>query len=56
VFYADFDTAVSNGASPEALQTADDIGDHVNLTAAGYAALGATIPLGDLTANSPPDW
>jgi hypothetical protein len=56
VFYADFESAVSDGASPEALQTADDTSDHVNLTSAGYAAVAATIPLGDLTVNSPPDW
>jgi hypothetical protein len=36
---ADLDSAVSNGASPEALVTADDTGDHVNLTSAGYAAM-----------------
>jgi len=39
---ADLDSAVSNGASPEALDTSPtnfDAGDHVNLTFAGYAAL-----------------
>jgi hypothetical protein len=39
---ADFDLALSNGASPEALQSAFDAGDHVNLTlgsSGGYAAL-----------------
>jgi hypothetical protein len=39
---ADFDSAVSNGASPEALATSPtdyDSGDHVNLSYAGYAAL-----------------
>jgi hypothetical protein len=38
----DLDSAVSNGASPEALATSPtnfDAGDHVNLTFAGYAAL-----------------
>jgi hypothetical protein len=35
----DFDNAVTNGASPEQLQAADDAGDHANLTATGYAAL-----------------
>jgi hypothetical protein len=37
--YANFDAAVSNGATPEALAPADDAGDHVNLTPAGYSAL-----------------
>jgi hypothetical protein len=39
---ADFDAAVSNGASPEALATSPvdyDSGDHANLSWAGYAAL-----------------
>src|SRR6202000_1720582 len=44
----DFDGAVSNGASPEALAPADDSGDHVNLTNAGYAAITAAIPPSDL--------
>jgi hypothetical protein len=45
---ADLDQAVSNGAQPEALQSAFDTGDHVNLNAAGYAALAqaAAGPLG----------
>jgi hypothetical protein len=33
--YADFDGAVSNGASPEALAAADNAGDDVNLTLGG---------------------
>jgi hypothetical protein len=45
--YADFDTAVSNGASPEALAAADNAGDDANLTLAGtgsgYAALAPTV-------------
>jgi hypothetical protein len=39
---ADFDDAVTNGASPEALATSPtdyDSGDHANLSWAGYAAL-----------------
>lgn len=45
---ADFDQAVTNGASPEALQTAFDAGDHVNLTlgsAGGYAALAPAVAI-----------
>lgn len=57
-YYADFDAAVSNGASTEALASADDTGDHANLTVAGYGALtGALEPVAGqdpLTANSPP--
>jgi hypothetical protein len=56
VFFSDFDAAVSNAASPEALVAADDAGDHVNLTAAGYTALAGTIPLNELTAVSPPPY
>jgi hypothetical protein len=41
--WADFDMAVSNEASPEALQSAADAGDHVNLTQAGYTALAGTL-------------
>ena len=41
--YADFDAAVSNGASPGALQSADDAGDHANLTQAGYTALTSAV-------------
>jgi hypothetical protein len=43
---ADFDLALSNGASPEALQSAFDAGDHVNLTlgsSGGYAALAPAV-------------
>ena len=40
---ADVDAAVSTGAATEALQAAYDAGDHVNLTAAGYAALAPVI-------------
>jgi hypothetical protein len=40
---ADVDAAVSNGGATEALQGAYDAGDHVNLTAAGYAALAPVI-------------
>jgi hypothetical protein len=56
--WADFDAAVSNGASPEALLPADDVGDHVNLTQAGYTALtGAVTAQGcalTVNANPPP--
>jgi hypothetical protein len=54
--YADFDAAVSNGASPEALTSADDAGDHANLNQAGYRALaGAVTAQGcALSANSLP--
>jgi hypothetical protein len=37
--WADLDSAVTNQAAPEALASADDTGDHVNLTWAGYTAL-----------------
>jgi hypothetical protein len=40
---ADLDGAVSNQASPESLQKADDAGDHANLTAAGYAAMAGAV-------------
>jgi hypothetical protein len=57
-YFADFDAAVTNSASPEALLSGDDTGDHVNLTAAGYAAVAGSIePVAGqnpLTANSPP--
>jgi hypothetical protein len=45
---ADLDQGVSDGAQPEALQSAFDTGDHVNLNAAGYAALAQAVagPLG----------
>ncbi len=36
---ADLDAAVTNGASTEQLAAADDAGDYVNLTWAGYAAM-----------------
>jgi hypothetical protein len=55
--WADFDGAVSNGASPEALATADDTGDHVNLTQAGYTALTGAVGAqgcGGLVANMYP--
>lgn len=56
--WTDFDAAVSNGASPEALLPADDVGDHVNLTQAGYTALtGAVTAQGcalTVNANPPP--
>lgn len=52
----DFGAAVSNGASPEALIAADDAGDHINLSAAGYAAAAATIPENQLTAVTPPTY
>jgi hypothetical protein len=51
----DFDGAVSDGGSPEALQPADNSGDDVNLTDAGYAAIAAAIPVSDLMPNTPPD-
>jgi hypothetical protein len=40
---ADFDGAVTNKASPEALASGDDTGDHVNLTPAGYQALATAV-------------
>jgi pyrimidine deaminase RibD-like protein len=43
---ADFDAAVTSGASPEALASADDTGDHVNLSFAGYAALAPAVSAG----------
>jgi hypothetical protein len=43
---AGFDAAVSNGASPEALASEYDAGDHANLSFAGYAALAASLPSG----------
>jgi hypothetical protein len=49
----DFDSAVSNLASAEALVAADDSGDHVNLANAGYSAITATIPLTQLLPDSP---
>jgi hypothetical protein len=55
-FANDADAAVTNGASPEALATVDDLGDHANLTPAGQAAVAATIPPDQLTAVSPPDY
>jgi hypothetical protein len=36
--YVDFDAAVSNGASPEALAGGDNAGDDVNLTLAGTSS------------------
>jgi hypothetical protein len=47
-----FDSAVSDGGSPEALQPAYNSGDNVNLTDAGYAAITAAIPLSDLMPNT----
>ena len=45
--YANFDGAVSNGASPEALAPADNAGDDANLTltgtGSGYAALARAV-------------
>ncbi len=55
VVAVDFDGAVSNDDSPEALQSAYNSGDDVNLTNAGYQAITDTIPLSDLAANSQPD-
>lgn len=55
--WADFDGAVSNGASPETLQSADDAGDHANLTQAGYTALAGAVGgqgCGGLAANANP--
>jgi hypothetical protein len=49
----DFDSAVSNLAAPEALLAADDSGDHVNLSDAGYSAITATIPPSQLLPDSP---
>lgn len=52
----DFSSAVGNTASPQSLLTADDAGDHVNLTGAGYAAIAATVDATQLTPNSPPGY
>jgi len=61
----DFDSAVSTAPpssdgstdSPvETLQPADNSGDGVNLTSAGYQAVTATIPLSDLIAAAPPGY
>jgi hypothetical protein len=52
---ADLNTAVTAGGSPEALQAVDDVGDHVNLTQAGYTALaGAVLQQCSLAANLKP--
>lgn len=58
---ADFDGAVSNGASPEALLTTApagsyDTGDHINLTQAGYTELTGAVTGGgcSLAANQNP--
>jgi hypothetical protein len=40
---ADFDAAVTDGASPEALGSADQTSDHANLSFAGYAALAPAV-------------
>jgi hypothetical protein len=53
-FAVDFDAAVTNGASPEALITADDQGDHANLSAAGYSAITNVLPPDDLTTDAQP--
>jgi hypothetical protein len=50
-----FDGAVTDGDSPEALKSAYNSGDDVNLTNAGYQAITDTIPLSDLMANSQPE-
>ncbi|HEX4258310.1 MAG TPA: hypothetical protein VH089_24700 [Streptosporangiaceae bacterium] len=55
-FTDDADAVVSNGASPEALNTAYDWGDHLNVNQAGLAAIAASIPPGQLTPVSPPDY
>jgi hypothetical protein len=61
----DFDSAVSTsppsggntGDSPvETLASADNSGDNVNLSNAGYQAITDTIPLSDLMAVSPPSY
>jgi hypothetical protein len=54
--WADLDAAVSNGAAPEALSTADGTGDHVNLSQAGYTALTGAVTSGgcSLAANQLP--
>jgi hypothetical protein len=38
-----FDQAISGGGTPEALRSSDGESDHLNLTAAGYAAAAATL-------------
>ena len=45
----DFDGAVTNGATPEALLAADGTGDDVNLSQAGYTALTGAITSGGCT-------
>jgi hypothetical protein len=52
---ANFDSAVSNGADPEALATSPtdyDSGDHANLSAAGYTALAQAAGSCGFTANT----
>lgn len=55
----DFDGAVSDGASPEALVSSSsgspgfDSGDHVNLNSEGYTAVTGTISIGQLQAAVP---
>jgi hypothetical protein len=53
---ADFDAAVTNGSSPEALVSTDDSGDHVNLSSAGYAAVTGAVPVSQLLPNTPPQY
>jgi hypothetical protein len=53
---AGFDAAVSNGGSPEELETSPvgyDSGDHANLSWAGYAALAPQVSSCGLSPNTP---
>jgi hypothetical protein len=57
--FADFDAAVSNGASPEALASAYNAGDDVNLTlgsaASGYGVLAPAIFTGSAPCSLAPN-
>lgn len=48
----DFDALTRDPAKPDALKADYDSGDHLHLSAAGYAAMGAAVPL-DLFAEKP---
>jgi hypothetical protein len=49
---ADFSAAVGDGATPDALQSSFDSGDHANLSFAGYAALAPKAGSCGFTANA----
>jgi lysophospholipase L1-like esterase len=42
----DFDRAVRDPANPRQINPAYDVGDHLHMTPAGYAAIAATVPAG----------